>query len=91
MLTSIQSVRIKTGHTTVLVVKSGHTSFMGVCFFIYSIITPLTKLGELGSELVCYCILKSKTGVQVKDKIEICYFHKGSTKQVQIMSTKTYK
>ena len=44
-------------------------------------VTPLTKLGELGSELVYDCVLKSKTGVQVKDDIKICYFLEDSTKK----------
>ena len=54
-------------------------------------LTPLTKLGELGPELVQNCVLKSKTGVQAKNDIKICYFHKGSTKKVQVMSTKSCK
>ena len=44
-------------------------------------ITPLTKLGELGSELVHNCVLKSKTGVQVKDDIKTRCFHEGFTKK----------
>ena len=44
------------------------------------IITPLTKLGELGSELVHNCVLKSKTGVQVNDNFKTCYPHESSTK-----------
>ena len=44
-------------------------------------ITPLKKLGELGSELVHNCVINSKTGVQVKDDIETCYFYEGSTKK----------
>ena len=34
-----------------------------------SAITPVTKLGKLGSELVYNCVLKSKTGVQVYGNI----------------------
>ena len=48
-------------------------------------LTPLTKLGELGSKLVHYCFLKPKTGVQVKANINTCYFHEGSTKRVQVI------
>ena len=51
-------------------------------------ITPLKKLGELGSEPVHKCVLSSKTGVRVKDDIETCYFHEGFTKK---SSTKTCK
>ena len=54
------------------------------CFYVYNCVTPLTKLGELGSELVCNCISKSKTGVQVNDNIKTCYSHEGSTKKLQI-------
>ena len=54
-------------------------------------ITPLTKLGELGSELVYNCVLMSKTEVQVKDKIKTCHFHDGFTKKVQVMSIKSCK
>ena len=43
-------------------------------------VTPLTKLGELGSLLVFICVLKSKTEVQVKDDIKTCYFHECFTK-----------
>ena len=50
-------------------------------------LTPLTKLGELGSELV----LMSKTEVQVKDEIKTCHFHDGLTKKVQVMSIKSCK
>ena len=46
------------------------------------ILTPLTKLGELGSELFYNCASKSKTGVQVKGNVKTCYFHKGSTNYV---------
>ena len=54
-------------------------------------LTPLTKLGELGSELVYNCVLMSKTEVQVKDEIKTCYFHGGFTKKVQVMSIKSSK
>ena len=54
-------------------------------------LTPLTKLGELGSWQVYNCVLKSKPRVQVKDNIKTCYFHEGSTKRFQIMSTKSCK
>ena len=54
-------------------------------------VTPLTKLGELGSELVYNCVLMSKTEVQVKDKIKTCHFHGGFTKKVQVMSIKSCK
>ena len=46
------------------------------------LVTPLTKFGELRSKLACYCILKSKTGVQVKDNIEIYFFYKTSRNYV---------
>ena len=52
-------------------------------------LTPLTKLGELGSEQVYNCTLKSKAGVQVNDNVKSCYFNEGSTKKVQIMLTKS--
>ena len=55
------------------------------------ILTPLTKLGELGSELVYNCVLMSKTEVQVKDEIKTCHFHGGFTKKVQVMSIKSCK
>ena len=48
-------------------------------------ITPLTKLGELESELIHNCALMSKTEVQVKDEIKTCQFHEGFTKKVQVM------
>ena len=51
-------------------------------FIIVVVLTPLTKLGELGSELVHNCFLKSKTGVQVKDNDKSRYFQVGSTKKV---------
>ena len=44
-------------------------------------ITPLTKLGELGSDLVHNCVLKSKTEVQVNSNFKSCYSDKGSTKK----------
>ena len=50
------------------------------------LLTPLTKLGELGSELVYNCIFKSKTGVQVRDNVKICYFHEGSAKKVSYVN-----
>ena len=45
----------------------------------YIFLTPLTKLGELGSELVYNYVFKSKTGTQVMDHIKTCYIHEGST------------
>ena len=44
-------------------------------------ITPITKLGELGSELVFNCILMLKTGVHIKDTIKTCCFPEGSRKK----------
>ena len=55
------------------------------------ILTPLTKLVELGSELVHNCFLKSKTGVQVNDDFKTCYSHEGSSKKLQILSTNSCK
>ena len=64
---------------------------VAISFLLSIHITPLTKLGELGPELVYNCVLKSKTVVQVKDDIKTCYFHEGFTKKVQIMSSKSCK
>ena len=56
-----------------------------------SYVTSLIKLGKLGSELFYSCVLKSKTEDQVKNESKTCYFHKGFTKKVQIMSKKSCK
>ena len=44
-------------------------------------LTPLTKLGELGSELVHDCVLKAKTGVQVNGNFKTCHSHGSSIKK----------
>ena len=54
---------------------------------IQSLLTPLTKLGELGQKLSIIASLKSKKGVQVNDIIKTCYSHEGSAKKFQILST----
>ena len=54
-------------------------------------VTPLTKLGELGLELVYNCVLMSKTEVQVKDEIKTCHFHRGFTKKIPVLSIKSCK
>ena len=50
-------------------------------FFEHMLITSLTKLGELGSELVHNCVLQSKTGIQVNSNFKKMLFHQGSTKK----------
>ena len=52
-----------------------------------SFVTPLTKLGELGSELVHNCVLMSKTGIQVCDHFKTCYSCEDSTKKLQVLTT----
>ena len=54
---------------------------------IQSLLTPLTKLGELGQKLSIIASLKSKKGVQVNDIIKTCYSHQGSTEKLQVLLT----
>ena len=54
---------------------------MNVLIQFQAVLTPLTKLGELGSGQAYDCVLRSKAGDFINDNIETWYFHKGSTKK----------